>query len=248
MRSGRTTDIEIVANLRNPIFLYSGSNTAVARQLRDAEDEGVLVRVAEDLGNREQLFRDPTGSNSEHSLRANPESAVDEYGDQAGVPEPLFLYLRTDEQFEAGDDTPAVASFSASPAVFVWDDDAGVYQRYQGGHGDPVEAATPLEMSDGAPIEVTNVVVLFVNYTRSPTNRESVVAQSVGQGEALILTQGRAVTGTWARPFAPSGYALFDADGTELELTPGKTWVILSPIGEAELWDDDRTTEFLDGQ
>ena len=248
VRSGRTSDIDLVSNLRTPLFMYSGSNTGVARQLRDAEGNGVLVRIAEDLGNRDVMFRDPPGSTRVTSLRANPEEAAKSYADGTAVPEPIFQYLRTDEEFSAGDAAGGVLLDSVNAAVFVWDRGEGHFVRYQTSSNKPIETATPVLTTDDDPLAFENVVVLFVNYTRSPIDRESVDAQTVGQGDALILSNGQMVTGTWARPFAPGGFSLFDADGTELELSPGKTWVSLSPVGEAELWDPADAAEFLASQ
>lgn len=246
VRSGRTSDIDLVSNLRTPVFMYSGSNTGVARQLRDAEDNGVLIRIAEDLGNRDVLFRDPPGGGVT-SLRANPLGAVEDYAENASVPEPIFSFLKPDEDFTAGQEAGAALIDGLVPAVFVWDADAERFVRYQApNQGNAIESATVLETSDEVTIAVDNVVILFIDYTRSPIDPTSVDAQTIGQGEAWILSQGRMVLGTWARPFAPGGYALFDQDGNELELTPGKTWVSLSPLGEADLWDPERAAEFVD--
>ena len=60
-------------------------------------------------------------------------------------------------------------------------------------------------------------------------------AAAVGEGDAWLLSGGRAQRGRWhkASPDAPTTYT--DAAGAPLLLAPGPTWVEVLPPGAGEL-------------
>ena len=60
-------------------------------------------------------------------------------------------------------------------------------------------------------------------------------AQTVGEGEAWILTGGRLLEGTWRKGSPAEVTQYLDADGNPISLTPGQTWVNLPPPGRATI-------------
>jgi hypothetical protein len=57
------------------------------------------------------------------------------------------------------------------------------------------------------------------------------MALSTGEGDAVVLTDGKAIVGRWQRPNALSGWSLVDQAGNPIRLTPGRTWVALPEVG-----------------
>jgi hypothetical protein len=57
------------------------------------------------------------------------------------------------------------------------------------------------------------------------------MALSTGEGDAIVLTDGKAIAGRWSRPDASAGWGLVDQSGNPIRLTPGRTWVALPEIG-----------------
>ena len=80
-------------------------------------------------------------------------------------------------------------------------------------------------------ITTDNVVVLEMEYAAGISGSPD--AQSVGGGTAYVLTGGNLVTGTWMRADRLDPFALFDADGAPIELTPGHTFIELPRPGNA---------------
>ena len=76
-----------------------------------------------------------------------------------------------------------------------------------------------------------NVVILFMGYGQSPSDARSPMALSTGGGEAIVLTEGKAIAGSWHRPTALSPWELVDQAGAPILLSPGRTWVALPEIG-----------------
>jgi hypothetical protein len=51
----------------------------------------------------------------------------------------------------------------------------------------------------------------------------------VGTGTAYVFRDGRVIKGTWERDSAADVTTFLDANGEEIPLTPGNTWVELLP-------------------
>jgi hypothetical protein len=52
------------------------------------------------------------------------------------------------------------------------------------------------------------------------------MSETVGQGKALVLRDGRAYTAAWSRPTKSAG-TRFTVGGRDLPLAPGQVWVLL---------------------
>ena len=56
-------------------------------------------------------------------------------------------------------------------------------------------------------------------------------AQTIGEGDVWIFTDGTVRTGKWVRPDKAQPAHYVDADGKAILLRPGRTWVELPPVG-----------------
>src|SRR5207342_3095282 len=111
--------------------------------------------------------------------------------------------------------------------LWEWDQATGGWKRTQDN--------TPHVDAKGVQIAPQNVVIMFVPYRKSAADPISPEAVTVGQGEAWVLTDGGVVKGTWSRPDPSKPAVLRDANGQEIGLTPGRTWVELAQSGDAVL-------------
>jgi hypothetical protein len=62
-------------------------------------------------------------------------------------------------------------------------------------------------------------------YKTSNADVRSPEAQSVGEGDAWVYSNGSLVKGKWARALATDVFTLTDTAGAPIKLTPGNTWV-----------------------
>ncbi len=113
----------------------------------------------------------------------------------------------------------ASAGYPSSKSYFEYNPEDGLYYRFQ--YGGP-----EIDGMNGEQIKVKNLIFEFENATLYQTS-QYVHFNTVGSGKGIYCTDGKAVNITWQRNdyYEPAKYFL--EDGTELEMTPGKTFVNL---------------------
>ena len=215
VRSGRTTDIQLTENLNNPIFGYSGSNQGIARQINFAADNNLLRPYANT--DRSPFARDPR-------WRAPDNLFVSPAGLGAcGTADPTAIFRYGANNSGTAQRASSVSLSARSSFRFDWN--GSTWTRSQSGSQHVTR--------DGQALAPKNVVVLFVPYTQSQIDANSVDAVTVGSGEAWVLRDGTITTGGYTRARGHEPYTLTDGNGTAMNLAPGQTWVVLAPAGTA---------------
>ena len=223
LRSGRSQDVELLANLNSPIFLWSGGNATVTRLINNS----TMINMSPFIGSAAPAFFRASDKGSPHNLYSRTTEirtlAAEKGG---GIPVAVFTYRDSDEA-PAGADAPGVklSMDGGTNISWEWDAASGTYLRR---HGEKRHNAP-----SGNQVNTHNVVVLFVSYRASSADARSPEAQSVGSGVAWVYSGGKLIIGTWNRPDASSGWGLIDEAGAPINLTPGRTWVELSREGKA---------------
>jgi hypothetical protein len=220
IRSGRTQDIELLGSLNRPLFAWSGGNAVVTAQVRrsDLRDVGALSVYGPGGYFRSSSRRAP------HNLYASAVRLMALAPDDAGPPTRQFAYRNAGED-AAGDPVGSVRlSMDGVRVEWTWDATTSLFLRSQGG--------APHVGSEGERLSAANVVVLFVPYRASAADVRSPEAVTLGSGTAWLLSDGRWVEGTWSRGDRLEPIALTDSAGSEMTLTPGRTWVQLVRPGK----------------
>ena len=218
VRSARTSDIDIIANLNRPVFAFSGANDGVNAQVRQAENEGLLVRASNELADPQ--FRRISEFRAPNNLVVDTVGLLDKATD-SDAPTPIFDF--SDNVVELGTASPGARVEARSEAIFVWSETAGGYLRFENGQ--------QLVGRNGAPLVSQNVVVMTTTYVPSQIDAQSRDAITVGSNPVTIYANGSRVEGTWTREFTRDGYTFETPDGQTIGLAPGQTWVSLAPAG-----------------
>jgi hypothetical protein len=151
--------------------------------------------------------------------------------DSPGAPTRQFEFLDDGKVF-AGDVAKRV-SFTIGSIDIVWDwnADEGRYERSQ-------EGERHVDKTYGQ-IGAQNVIVLAVDYRQSSIDSNAPEAVTLGEGQALVFSNGEVITGRWQKALAVYNFVLTDDDGNPIKLTPGQTWIELvevsSPGGPADV-------------
>ncbi len=216
IRSARTSDIDIIAQLARPLLAWSGGNNGVvgAMQKADINDVG-----RETFNGANAIYFRSNERPAPHNLFAKPAEAYATLSGSQTPVAPLFSYRPAGAVETAGQAMPLTVNLKmdGTQVQYLWNGTAWGRSQYGYDHKSP----------SGTQIAPANVVVLVTEYRRSPADPNSPEAVTIGRGEAWVLTAGRLVKGTWNRPDAKKPAELRDEAGKLIVLTPGSTWVEL---------------------
>lgn len=229
VRSARSTDVALVTPLNRPLFAYAGTNAAFQALVNAAP----LVDVGFNKASGD--YRRQGGRPAPYNLFSNTSALVKRAPGGSKAPPALFTYRAAGQA--AGGDAAGGARVEyrgknvTTRVDYAWDAAAGGWKRSQDG--------TPHVDTAGAQVTPKNLVVQFVTYrdTGQRDRSGAVVdeAELVGQGEAWVFTDAKVVKGRWSKPTAEAVTAYTDAAGAPVGLTPGTTWVELTPAGAGQV-------------
>ena len=222
VRSARTSDPPLLQGFDRPLFAYSGANRGTKSQLRDSP----LVDAGFDA-HEEDYWRDQN-RRAPHNLFTGTDRLWARHADRTAVPPAPFAYRYPGQGLhESAEPAGGVAvDFGLTEVDYAWNGTGWVRTHGDRAHSD----------ADGVQVAPTNVVVQFIRYGRSLADLRSPEAITVGSGDGWVFTDGHVIRGQWQRPDADQP-ATFTADGTEIRLSPGNTWVALAKKDTA-VWRD----------
>lgn len=227
IRSARTTDVAVFSPLQRPLFAWSGANAVFTEIIRDSPLIDVGYGVHSEVYHKRDFHPAP------HNLYSSTPELYSLAPADAVPPVPIFEFRKPGEtgstlaQPVGSINITFGSGAGSAPADWFWNATLGVFGRNQKG--------TPHVDENGEQVAPQNVIVLFVNYVDTgfvDVSGASVPeAELVGSGECWVLTNGTLTKGTWTKPSAEAVTTYTDATGQVIKLTPGRTWIELSPIG-----------------
>jgi hypothetical protein len=217
VRSGREVDADLLPAFQ-PVLGSSGAAPEVLALFRAAD----ITSYAEgELSGA--FFRDPE-RRAPHNVFANLQPLWDAAGDlpPAASPWPIGPADGIEDAPEA---TEVALRFPAHSASWTWDDDLGEWLREQGG--------APHVVTVDEQLAAANVVVMLVDVRpgsrRDASGTPTVDIDVLGEGDALVLRDGRAIEARWRKESQSDQLEWLTADGEPLPLAPGRTWIELLP-------------------
>ena len=228
VRSARSSDFDILADLGTPYLATSGANSTVQREMRRAAGEGTLVDVG--ASRMSAPYARDRSRPSPHNLYFHYENlgGGDPDALPGGLPDAppvqLFDYGSPNPPGlpDAAGVTVAYTTLYGGEVSHVWDPFLGGWVRIQDGTLHMAE--TDFGVAEIAP---ANVVVVLMPYGTSAADRRSPQALSYGAGDALVLTAGSVHEAAWERSEDRVGFRFQDAAGNPLSLSSGSTWLLL---------------------
>ncbi|MFS0702701.1 DUF3048 domain-containing protein [Cellulomonas sp. 179-A 4D5 NHS] len=226
IRSVRPMDPAIAAPLHG-VIAFSGGQPGFVQALSAAG----LQTVSHDAG--DDGFYRTKGRTAPHNVFGDPAAFLGQADSEhvASPPEQFHFARRPELATAAVAGTPAaqvaVTMSTYSKPSWDWNPADGTWLRSESG--------TPATSASGARLAATNVVTLRVDLVASgtvdPAGSPVPETRLVGSGEALVATGGRTLAATWTKASTDAPLTLATADGTDVRLAPGATWVELVPNG-----------------
>ena len=217
VRSVRPQDPDLAAPLHG-IAAFSGGVAPIVADLST-----VAQNLSADVAAGAPAYHRTTDRLAPHNLYANASklwaAAQLPYSDP---PQPLFHYgaLPANATAATSVDVPLSAS-----ADVTWKWDGTAWRRSQDGQ--------PFTVTGTGRIGPANVIIQYVQIVSAGyTDVAGTPVPSsvvIGTGKAILLRDGKAITGTWSKASRSAVTQFTGADGTQLDLHPGSTWVELLP-------------------
>lgn len=230
IRSARLIDVELPA-MYDAALVYSGASTGVSNKLLSS-DFSDRVLGAGNVG----YYRTGEDKPTEHTLYGNPFGLRETLASKSQNSAPQF-----GEQMAFSSEPPSGGTSASQISInFLWENVTWSY--------DPA-TNTYLRFAAGSPhndgntnqqVRARNIIVPFVNHVDDPNICEeirdnachllSVEVQMWGQGNVVIFRDGQRYDGIWKREGRNDMLTFYDANGTEIPLQIGNSWVEVMSI------------------
>jgi hypothetical protein len=229
VRSARSTDVNLATSFNRPLFAYSGANSVFRVLLRKA----VFIDVGVDV--RRAAYTPRPDRTAPSNLFTSTEALFKDPPANGSVPTALWPFRPAGQPSAVGTAATAVdvvfPGKAGNKVRWTWDAATSSWLRDQAG--------TPHVDADGKRLGAPNVVVQFVGYKDSTIRDRSGAAVPeavlVGSGDAWIMTDGKLVKGKWEKPSITKPTVFTDGKGQPVPLTPGRTWIELTPPGSGTI-------------
>lgn len=217
VRSGRSTDISFLSGFGTPALVYSGANKVIDQLLLNQ------TNVANYSAARSSGYWRSSNRPAPHNLYTKTSSFSSVA--PGGSPPAQFHYRPVGTPSTQGvEDSGFRVTYPANSVRWDWDGSRWV--RQQGG---------AVHTTDGEAITAANVVVVGVG--SAPTGLFDSTGAPVpeylfvGEGNAVVFTDGRRIDGRWTRPTLRDP-AMLHVAGEAITLTPGRTWMQIVTTGQ----------------
>ncbi len=115
-------------------------------------------------------------------------------------------------------------SYSGFQVTYQYDPATNDYARFMAG-------APHIDRNTGTQIHVKNIVIQYMptSFGTTRIGEQTVIMGTPGSGQAVVVRDGTAITGTWSKASHTSRTALLDAGGKPIPLNAGNTWYSVVP-------------------
>jgi hypothetical protein len=221
VRSGRTTDPNVLRQFGPAIFGYAGGVPIVKREVPRAGLTDVNYIIAPSA-----YTRDPARA-APHNLYTSTVALRKAAASDAGAPSPVFSYSLELSQKSRRAREVHLPFSGYSDVYWRWSARSSAWLRWHG--------TVPHTVEGDEQVSATNIVVQVVGVSASSiidaAGNPSPEVDLVGTGKAYVFRDGRVITGRWERPTLDDLTRFVTRDGVEVALAPGRTWVELLPDG-----------------
>jgi len=115
----------------------------------------------------------------------------------------------------------------AYDTIWTYDRDTNTYLRKVGGRVD-------IDQETGTQVNAKNIVIQKVKMTASTDGTAHIVVQTIGEGEAVILQDGKIINGTWKKESRQGRTKYFDSTGKPIKFNRGRIWIAAIAISSGK--------------
>ncbi|CAM5296945.1 hypothetical protein SALBM135S_02873 [Streptomyces alboniger] len=214
VRSARETDLELLRQFDDPVLAFSGAQS----KLQPLIDGSAVRAVPPGKAPGDAYYRGG-GRAAPHNLFVRPE-ALDTGARAAALESTGFRF--GPRPSGGTPETRRTVRFPAASFTFDWVEYEGRWRVTMDG--------TRARTSGGKELSPSTVVVQYVKVRPSRfhdrSGNVSPFTETVGEGTARVLRDGRAYEARWERPSGGDGTEFTTPDGEPLPFAEGQVWVV----------------------
>lgn len=234
VRSSRPYFIEKALEF-NPLYVHVGGSNQAFADIRSYEMADI-----DGLSSGGGVFYRTDHKNMPHNMYSSDEGIRGEgirkkyYTEVEFEGLPITYQIRPIEGENAESVKIVYKSTSAGDSVgyyvyFEYDSEEGKYYRY-------VNGEKHLDENNDLHLYADNIIVQQVGHrVIDDEGRKDI--DIVGSGEGYYINRGQVISITWEKTSARAQTRFFKADGSELILNPGKTWIQVVPLSTEPIID-----------
>lgn len=215
VRSARISDLHLLAQFGRPAFAYSG----VQGKMKPYVAKAPLIDVSQDRSNTGYTRTGP--HHAPYNLYGTPKRLL---GRAKGAAKATGIGFRFGPAPAGGRPvTSFTARYPAATLRFQWSAAGRRWLVTQDGRAD--------RAAEGGRLGGQTIVVQRVHTTRSQFHDflgdYTPLMNTVGNGKATVLRDGKAYDARWSRPSEKRGTTFTTASGAPMTFAPGQVWVVL---------------------
>lgn len=223
IRSSRFVDRDLVQQF-DALFAHVGASPPVMRDLRNSPAADIDQFFYDETRPYYRISTRPAPFNMYASLPALREVGAKRHPDRREIQG--FRFYETEPEIGPLTDlTIPAGPRNAFQAEYEFDTENRRWRRFLGG-------ALDVDAHTGEALAFENVIAQWVparvtQYDEDHLGNKSVWIGTTGEGPVSVFRDGARLDGTWRRPSATDVTEFLNADGSPLELRPGRTWIHL---------------------
>ena len=223
IRSSRFVDRDLVQQF-DALFAHVGASPPVMRDLRNSPAADIDQFFYDETRPYYRISTRPAPFNMYASLPALREVGAKRHPDRREIQG--FRFYETEPEIGPLTDlTIPGGPRNAFQAEYEFDAATRRWRRSLGG-------ALDIDAHTGEALAFENVIAQWVparvtQYDEDHLGNKSVWIGTTGEGPVSVFRDGARLDGTWRRPSAADVTEFLNADGSPLELRPGRTWIHL---------------------
>ena len=226
VRSARHDYIDLSGGL-DAIYVHIGASTIANAQFKEQRTPHIDLHAYGDAYWRDPEWREDRGY--EHSVKTTGkllQAAIDKSGYRTTIREgqdTAFNFRSSGEFVPADGDAASAVTVPYSDyctATFKYDATSHLYSKGQFGR-DHIDLAT------GEPLRFTNIILVMTRVTVVDNIQHKDAELEAGSGYYISGGQWQPIT--WAKGATEDSFVFKDADGNELLVNPGKSYIGIVP-------------------
>jgi len=240
VRSTRLYFINIQKEWDSPLVHFGGpSDSDKPSYVYGSSTSYIKVRVDGIKGKYNDYFWRDKSRSAPNNAYTNVAKIQDKLYDYTPAEREPFKFDEAVSHTGQTVDTVGIPFLSGKPThtEFKYDSSTGLFTRYVSGK--EFEVRTVAQDENGkqttstAPMTVQNLIVQYAKtYTIKGDRKGRRMVDMVGSGDCEYYIGGVQLTGTWERKSLDDSTKYYLADGSEVVLKPGNTWIAVQPTSD----------------